>query len=75
MTEDNEICWVFRFAIESESGTQVPRSMPEELFEHIIDWAESRGMQVGGGYRKPRDSELIPGPIFEENGKSDKTDP
>ena len=57
--------WIFRFTIEHESGSPVDRATAEALMENIVKWSETKGLQVGGGYRSPKPEELEPGPIFD----------
>ena len=45
--------WAFRFCLEAEDGSLVPRGQAEELLEVIVEWAEARDLQIGGGYREP----------------------
>lgn len=52
MSEAKEY-WAFRFCMEAEDGSPVDRSKAEELLGVILDWVESQGLQIGGGYRAP----------------------
>ncbi len=58
--------WLFHFGLESESGEPIEQTVAAELLEYIVVWAEQRGLQVGGGYRRPTQEELTPGPILPE---------
>jgi len=62
--ELDEPVWIFRFALESESKELVSPRVAENLMDHIIAWVEERGLQIGGGFRKPKPGENEPGPIF-----------
>ncbi len=65
MNDNQDVCWIFNFALESTSGVPVARSVPSALLETIVQWAEDNEMQIGGGYRKPSEQESKSGPIFE----------
>lgn len=47
---ENEIVWFFSFGLEAGQGKSIPRRFAEDLLDHIIVWAEERGLEVGGGY-------------------------
>lgn len=49
-SKENEIVWFFSFGLEGGGGKQVPRRLAEDLLDHIIGWAEERGLEIGGGY-------------------------
>lgn len=73
MSKKEEVCWIFKFALESVSGEPVDRRVASELLEYITAWAESRDFQIGGGYHKPRPEDLVPGPIFEVDDKQSES--
>ena len=52
--EELQPVWLFRFALESETGVPISQSVAEELLDLIVRWAEENECQVGGGYRPPR---------------------
>lgn len=62
--ENAEQAWVFRFVLESEEGTPVTQDAAEQLLHHIIEWAEERGYQIGGGYSPPTRGEDVDEPLF-----------
>ncbi len=70
-TEDTAPVWLFDFALESESGEPVSSNVPDELMDVIIDWAEKRDLQVGGGFRAPRPEELERGPVYDASATSE----
>lgn len=57
---DQEEAWIFRFVLESGTGSPVARQQAEELLDQIIEWVEERGLQIGGGYRAPDPSDAEP---------------
>lgn len=69
--DHDEEVWVFRFCLESElEEVKISPEVAENLLEQISVWAEERGLQIGGGYRKPTAEEMKPGPIFELRDES-----
>ena len=69
--DDQEEAWVFRFVLESSSGQTVARHEANEMFEQIIEWAENHGLQIGGSYRAPDESDEEP--QVESSEGSDET--
>jgi hypothetical protein len=58
MTEkESREAWVFYFFVESDSNEPVAYEVAEEFFDHILQSAEQRGLQVGGTFRAPTDEE------------------
>ena len=49
--------WMFRFVLEREDGRPMSSSVPEQLLEMIVSWAEEQGYQIGGGYGMPKESD------------------
>lgn len=50
-----QIAWHFSFFLENGEGTAVSEDVAEELLLAIIEWAEARQLQIGGGFSPPRD--------------------
>jgi hypothetical protein len=43
--------WSFGLVLSDErDGVQVPRAVASDLLEHIVVWAEARGLSIGGGF-------------------------
>ncbi len=58
--------WIFNFCLESElMDVKIPQEVAVNLLDQISDWADERGLQIGGGFRGPTKKETEPGPIFE----------
>ncbi|AXG68638.1 hypothetical protein KORDIASMS9_00854 [Kordia sp. SMS9] len=57
-TEEEQEVWNFGFSLhhDSDDGT-LKRSVPSELLEMIISWAEEHNCLVGGGFRAFTDEE------------------
>ena len=55
-SDERATAWRFRFWLEhQEDDSPVSEQLAEELMNWIVDWAESRGLQVGGGFRAETD--------------------
>ncbi|MCA9047347.1 MAG: hypothetical protein KDA89_01380 [Planctomycetaceae bacterium] len=65
MSTNEEAFWTFTFNLESVAGDPLAKSVPAELLEHILRWAEDRDLQVGGGFHGPKAIDFEAGPVFE----------
>jgi hypothetical protein len=54
---DGREFWAFRFCLEAEDGSPVPREEAEALLDTVIEWVEARGLQIGGGYGEPSEAD------------------
>lgn len=50
-SDKSAISWRFCFWLEHQNDdTPVPEAIAEQLMDAIIEWVETRGLQVGGGF-------------------------
>jgi hypothetical protein len=43
--------WSFRLVLSDErDGVQVPMAVASDLLDHLVVWAEARGLSIGGGF-------------------------
>jgi hypothetical protein len=50
MTDREVVAWMFQFGLENQEGELLAESVATELMEHLIEWAEERNLQIGGGF-------------------------
>jgi hypothetical protein len=52
--------WEFRSFLEKDNGQPLSEKTAAALLDVVLRWVEERGLQVGGGYRRPEQEEAEP---------------
>lgn len=52
LARDESDCWLFDFGLETGDGRPLSYKEAESFFNTLLELAESKGLQIGGGFRK-----------------------